>query len=44
MSNTIMKIRTYNTSEEARAAFRRSLEMRAEYEAKVRQKWVVCTQ
>ena len=34
-----MKIKTYNTKEEARAAFRRSIEMRAEYEAKVRQKW-----
>lgn len=36
---TTMKIKTYNTKEEARAAFRRSIEMRAEYEAKVRQKW-----
>ena len=34
-----MKIKTYKTPEEARAAFRRSIEMREEYEARVRQKW-----
>ena len=34
-----MKIKTYNTPEEARAAFRRSIDMRAEYEARVRKKW-----
>lgn len=34
-----MKIKIYKTPEEARAAFRRSIEMRAEYEARVRQKW-----
>lgn len=34
-----MKIKEYKTPEEAREAFRRSLEMRNEYEARVRQKW-----
>lgn len=34
-----MRIKEYKTAEEVREAFRRSIEMRTEYEARVRQKW-----